>query len=99
MSKTEERLRNVLNEMNSKHKQKIDQQIYGIFLFGFMMGVIFSYTNLLGYSAGFVTGIIACNNFPTKALDRIEDLNHIFSNVLNKIKIMLYADNKNKVIQ
>lgn len=95
----EERLRNVLNEMNSKHKQKIDQQIYGIFLFGFMMGVVFSYTNLLGYSAGFVTGIIAFNNFPTKVRDRIEDLNHIFSNVLNKTKIMLHADDKNKVIQ
>ena len=78
MSKTEERLKNILNEINNKHKQKIDQQIYGIFLFGFMIGVVFSYTSLLGYSAGFVTGIIACNNFPRKVRDRIEDVNYIF---------------------
>ena len=98
MSKTEERLIKVLHEINSKHKQKIDEQIYGIFFFGFMSGIVFSYTNILGYSAGFVTGIIACNHFPTKVRDKIEDVNHIFSNVLNKTKIMLYTKDKTNVM-
>lgn len=94
MSKIEERLKNVLNEINTEHKQKIDQQIYGIFLFGFIIGILFSYTSLLGYSAGFVTGIIACNNFPKKVKERIEDITYICSNLFDKMKIMLQVKEK-----
>ena len=96
MSKIEERLKSVLNEINTEHKQKIDQQIYGIFLFGFMMGIMFSYTSLLGYSSGFVTGVIVSNNFPKKLQERIEDLNYIFSNIFNKMKTMIHLKEKAK---
>lgn len=94
MSKTEERLKKVLTEINNDHKNKIDQQIYGIFLCGFMTGVIFSYTSLLGYSAGFITGIIINNNFSNKFNEYIENINYIFSNSLNKMKTLLNIKEK-----
>jgi hypothetical protein len=59
-----------------------------------MSGVIFSYTSLLGYSAGFVTGIIINNNFSNKFNEYIENINYTFSNSLNKMKTLLNVKEK-----
>lgn len=85
----EDRVKTLLTNMNDEHQQKIDQQISGIFLFGFLAGIVFSYTSILGYSAGFLTGVIIRNSFSKKSQEFIEKCIDIFYNIYNKAKIML----------
>ena len=88
MTKSEDKLKILLKEINEDHQVKIDQQIYGIFLFGFLSGVLFSHTGLIGFSVGFLTGLVIRNSFSKKSYETIEKITDIFSNMLNKAKVM-----------
>jgi len=89
MTKMEDRVRTLLTTLNDEHQKKIDQQISGIFLFGFMAGIIFSYTSTLGYIAGFLTGVVVRNNFSKKSHEFVEKSVDNFYNIFNKAKDML----------
>ena len=88
MTKSEDKLKILLKEINEDHQIKIDQQISGIFLFGFLSGVVFSYTGLMGFSVGFSTGLVIRNSFSKKSYETIEKVTDIFFNMINKAKVM-----------
>jgi hypothetical protein len=100
MTKADDKLKSLLKEINedhqtkidqqlSGHQTKIDQQLSGIFLFGFLSGVVFSYTGFMGFVVGFSTGLVIRNSFSKKSYETIEKVSDIFFNILNKAKIML----------
>jgi uncharacterized membrane protein required for colicin V production len=89
MTKMEDRVKTLLSTMNDKHQKKIDQQISGIFLFGFMTGIVFSYTGILGYIAGFLAGVVVRNSFSKKSQEFVEKSVDTFYNVFNKAKTVL----------
>jgi|LakMenEpi03Aug12_release.lakeMendotaPanAssembly.Ray.scaffolds.fasta_scaffold202812_1 hypothetical protein len=86
MTKSEDSLKKILNEINEEHQIKIDNQIYGIFLFGFISGYIFSYTGFMGFFIGLLTGLVIRNTFSKKSYETIEKISDIFYSMLNKAK-------------
>ena len=100
MTKTEDKLISLIKEINethqikidkqlSDHQTKMDQQLSSLFLFGFVSGFIFSYTGLMGFIIGFLSGLIIRNSFSKKSYDTIEKITDIFCNILHKAKVML----------
>jgi hypothetical protein len=89
MTKSEDTLKKILNEINEEHQKKIDNQIYGIFLFGFLSGYIFSHTSFLGFFFGFLTGLVIRNTFSKKSYETIEKVSNIFTNMLDKAKFFI----------
>lgn len=59
MPSLDDRLRIILSD----HRNKINNDIFGMIMFGFILGVFFSYTNLLGIIIGFILGIITAGKF------------------------------------
>ena len=82
----EDKLKNILITLNNEHEKKINEQISGIFLFGFMIGIIFSYTGFLGYSSGFITGIVLRNHFSKQISEFMEKTNYVYYIIIKKVK-------------
>ena len=82
----EEKLKNILITINKEHQKKISDQIYGIFLLGFILGVIFSYTGILGFFAGFCCGIIIRNRFYKQTNEFIEKSYFLCSLIITNVK-------------
>lgn len=59
MPSLDDRLRIILSD----HRTKVNNDIFGMIMFGFILGVFFSYTNLLGIIVGFILGIITAGKF------------------------------------
>ena len=89
MTKSGDSIKKILNEINEEHQKKIDGQIYGIFLFGFLSGIIFSYTSFLGFFIGFLTGLVIRNNFSKQSYEFIEKISILSKNMLDKVKMMI----------
>ena len=60
-TRTEEKLRKILEDDREKCKRMIEDKWSGIFLYGIVIGIILSYSNFLGYLAGISTGIFISN--------------------------------------
>lgn len=63
MSKVEEKIKKILNDHMYNNTKNINEQIGGIFLYGFITGIIASYSGLLSYLAGISTGIILSKKY------------------------------------
>ena len=63
MSKAEEKIKKILDDHMHNNMKNINEQIGGIFLYGFITGVIASYSGLLSYLAGISTGIILSKKY------------------------------------
>ena len=92
MSKMEEKIKIILDEKHLESQNKLNNQINGIFLFGFISGIIFSYCNLIGYIGGFFLGIIIRNNLTKKTEKIIENSLKLFCDSLEYGKKMLKID-------
>ena len=55
-TKTEERVKVLFNEKFEESVQKINENTYTFVLWGILIGIVVSNTNLLGLSAGFIFG-------------------------------------------
>ena len=86
MTKMEDRIKIMMTEMQETHKKYIDDRISGIFLFGFVMGLVFSYTGIIGFVCGVATGIVLARKFPQKALRTTENTTSVFYNAFNQAK-------------
>ena len=93
MSKTIEKLKGLLDDhhktivnTNDKNKVQLEQRITSVFLFGFIIGIIFSYTSIIGFMAGFLTGVVVRNNLSKRTHDFIENIINIFFGIFNNIK-------------
>ena len=63
MSKTEEKIKNIMNENIEKHIEVVNDRIGGAFFYGVMVGIILSYSGFLGYMAGVGTGVILSSKY------------------------------------
>lgn len=63
MSKTEEKIKNIINENLEKHIEVVNERIGGAFFYGVMIGIILSYSGFLGYMAGVGTGVILSSKY------------------------------------
>ena len=57
-TKTEERLKNLFDERLDNTMQKISENVYSIFLWGVVTGIVLSYTNMLSLTAGVALGYV-----------------------------------------
>lgn len=92
MSKMKEKIKLILDEKYIESQNKLNSQINGIFLFGFISGIIFSYSNIIGYIGGFFLGIIIRNNLSKKTEKIIENSLKLFCDSLEYGKKMLKID-------
>jgi len=63
MSKTEEKIKNIINENLEKHIEVVNERIGGAFFYGVVVGIILSYSGFLGYIAGVGTGVILSSKY------------------------------------
>ena len=86
MSKMEQRIEKLLDAYMEKHKNYVGEKTTGIFLYGFMSGVVFSYSGLLGYIFGIGTGAFLANNLKKYRCLIIDFIMIRFSSIINIAK-------------
>ena len=88
MPSLDERVKNVLETSQREHSQKIDDRISSIFLFGFVTGVFFAYSGMLGFATGVVAGCVITRKFPDEIYSRVNRVVELVSSIYqNKIEI------------
>ena len=85
-TKIEERLKKILDNQLEQHISIINENISGVFLYGFIAGVIMSYSGFLSYFAGIGTGIIISKKYKYISYQITEKASYLFQNVINKSK-------------
>lgn len=68
-TKAEEKIEKLFDKKYSEISQKSIQNVAGIFLWGFMCGVVLSYTNILYISAGFCFGYFVAKKQENSFID------------------------------
>ena len=67
VTKTEENIKKMLEEhitnIYNKNYNLIQNKVHPIFICGVIIGIILSYTGLLGFTAGVVTAVITMTNY------------------------------------
>ena len=81
-TKTEDRIKKILDNQLTT----INDHASGIFLYGFIAGVIMSYSGFLSYITGIGTGILISNKYKYIAYQITEKAGYLFQNVLNTSK-------------
>lgn len=59
----EDKIKQLFNDYMDANVKNINEQISGIFIYGFITGIIASYSGFLPYGAGITTGIIICKKY------------------------------------
>lgn len=85
-TKTEERIKKILEEHHNKKITDTTEKIGGIFLYGIIVGIIISYSGFLGYFAGVSSGIILSSKYRYISEHITVNVTNIFDNVINQIK-------------
>jgi hypothetical protein len=85
-TKTEERIKKMLDDNLYNHINIVNERVSGIFLYGFIAGVIMSYSGFLAYFAGVGTGILISKKYKYISSQITEKASYLFQNVLNKAK-------------
>lgn len=85
-TKTEERLKKLLDDNLNAHIDVVNQKVSGMFFYGMMSGIILSYSGLLGYISGIGTGILIATQYKYISYQITENAGTIFQTILNKIK-------------
>lgn len=83
-TKTEERLKKLLDEQLESHMTITNERVSGIFMYGFIMGVIMSYSGFLAYFAGIGTGVLISKKYKYISYQITEKVSYIFQNVVNR---------------
>ena len=78
MSIPEENIQKKVDEYMNNNIHKINENIAGIFLYGFITGIIASYSGLLPYFAGISSGIILVKKYDYIACYIVENCVNIF---------------------
>jgi hypothetical protein len=82
----EDKIKKLFSEMHINHQHNINKQIQGIFLFGFTMGIAFSYSGLFGFSTGFLTGLVLTRKLSDKTQEATEKISDTFLNMINQLQ-------------
>lgn len=85
MSKTEEKIKNIMNENLEKHIEVVNERIGGAFFYGIMVGIILSYSGFLGYMAGVGTGVILSSKYKFVSHQISDKVTITFNNIMKII--------------
>ena len=91
MSKIEDKMRNLLDDYMVNNVKKINERVGGVFLYGFMTGVIASYSGFISYIAGISTGIIIAKKYDYISYYISENCVELFQYINN----LMYNNNIN----
>ena len=86
-TKTEEKITRLLNEHTNKHVEIVNERMSGVFLYGFIAGVIMSYSGFLSYFAGIGTGVLISRKYKYISYQISEKASYIFQNVVNHANV------------
>ena len=86
---TEKEINKFLDDKFEKHINEMNDRLSGVFLCGFMVGVIASYSGFLSYLSGIGTGVILVNKYSYFSSQISDKVSYIFQNVLNIINVKL----------
>ena len=85
MSKTEEKIKNIMNENLEKHIEVVNERIGGAFFYGVMVGIILNYSGFLGYIAGVGTGVILSSKYKFVSHQISDKVTITFNNIMKII--------------
>jgi len=85
MSKTEEKIKNIINENLEKHIEVVNERIGGAFFYGVMVGIILSYSGFLGYMAGVGTGVVLSSKYKFISHQISDKVTLTFNNIMKII--------------
>lgn len=85
-TKSELVLKKLLDEQLESHINGVNDRIGGVFVYGFIIGVIMSYSGFLSYFAGIGTGVIIATKYKFISYQISEKTMYIFNNVIKQVK-------------
>ncbi len=102
-TKTEESIKNLLEDHSNKilvtNMNQVNNRVHVIFTAGILTGIIISYTGLLGFLTGVITGIMVTTNYSVIStnINDIIDKKDIPSSWLNYYEYIKnrFSSNKN----
>lgn len=84
-TKTEERIKRLMEENLEKHIEVVNERIGGVFFYGVMVGIVLSYSGLLGYVAGVGTGVVLATKYKFISYQISDRGTVFFQNILKNI--------------
>lgn len=84
-TKTEEKLKKLLDDQIDKHISIVNDRVSGVFLYGFIAGVIMSYSGFLSYFAGIGTGVMIAKKYKYISYQITENFTYFFQNIINQV--------------
>ncbi len=85
-TKSEDRIRKLLDEQTNRNIKIVNDKIGGIFLYGFILGVIMSYSGFLSYFAGIGTGILVAKKYEFVSHKISEKAMYVFQNTIKQVQ-------------
>ena len=85
-SKTEEKIKRMLDSQLEQQLSTINERVAGVFLYGFISGVIMSYSGFLSYFAGIGTGVLITKKYEYISYQITEKASYLFQNGVNMYK-------------
>ena len=85
-TKTEEKINKLLDSKLHEHIGIVNDRIGGIFLYGFIVGVVVSYSGFLSYFAGIGTGVLIAKKYEYISYQITEKATYLFDSVLKNYK-------------
>jgi hypothetical protein len=89
-----EKLKKLLDEQTNNQLKTINERVSGIFLYGFIVGIIMSYSGFLSYFAGIGTGILVSRKYKYISHQITEKASYVFQNVINRNKFSINDEKK-----
>lgn len=71
----------ILQKMEARKIQDVEDRTFGLITCGAILGIILSYSSLLGYSAGVLSGLLISNRTDTVSRTVLEKVTSIFHSV------------------
>lgn len=85
-SKTEEKIKKMLDNQLEQQLSTINKRVAGVFLYGFISGVIMSYSGFLSYLAGIGTGVLIAKKYEYISYQITEKASYLLQNSVNMYK-------------
>jgi hypothetical protein len=74
-----------MEENLEKHIEAVNERIGGVFFYGVMVGIVLSYSGLLGYLTGVGTGVVLATKYKFISYQISDRGTEFFQNILKNI--------------
>jgi len=85
-TKSEERIKKLLEQNIENHISEVNERIGGVFLFGLLAGIILSYSGFLSYFFGICTGIMINTKYKYISYQISSNGGILFNKIIKYIK-------------